>query len=83
MMGLGGCFGLTETSLELFYTQMRRERNSFWHSLFDGGGVPTDYIMVNRPDMISIPNREGVRLIAAINDYGLVDAIEFQPLIGS
>jgi hypothetical protein len=33
---------------------MRRDRNSFWHSLFDGGGVPTDYIMVNRPDMISI-----------------------------
>ncbi|MEG4110056.1 hypothetical protein QUA04_28915, partial [Microcoleus sp. S13_C5] len=25
----------------------------FWHSLFDGGGVPPDYIMVDRPDMIS------------------------------
>ena len=47
MMGLGGCFGLTETSLELFYTQMRRERNSFWHSLFDGGGVPTDYMALH------------------------------------
>jgi hypothetical protein len=34
---------------------MRRDRNSFWHSLFDGGGVPTDYIMVNRPDMILYP----------------------------
>jgi hypothetical protein len=31
---------------------MRCDRNSFWHSLFDGGGVPPDYIMVNRPDMI-------------------------------
>ncbi|MEG4115860.1 MULTISPECIES: hypothetical protein, partial [unclassified Microcoleus] len=25
---------------------------SFWHSLFDGGAVPPDYIMVDRPDMI-------------------------------
>ena len=32
---------------------MRCDRNSFWHSLFDGGGVPPDYIMVDRPDMIS------------------------------
>ena len=31
---------------------MMRDRNSFWHSLFDGGSVPPDYIMVNRPDMI-------------------------------
>jgi hypothetical protein len=33
---------------------MRRHPNSFWHSLFDGGGVPQYYIMVDRPDMISI-----------------------------
>ena len=34
---------------------MRCDRNSFWHSLSDGGDVSPDYIMVNRPDMILIP----------------------------
>jgi len=58
MMSLGGCFGFPETSLELrlYSTQMRRERNSFWHSLFDGRDIPQYYIMVNRPDMISYLN---------------------------
>src|SRR4028119_1990821 len=75
MMGLGCCFSLTKTSLELFYTQMRRDRNSFWHSLFDGGGVPTDYIMVNRPDMISMLDVLFITIALMVGTAGLPHVI--------
>ena len=62
---------------------MGRDRNSFRHSLSDGGRVPQYYITVNRPDMILEVKPDQVRgALASLSMLSYRGKGTFPPLWG-